>query len=67
MPRRPETHARMCEVLEAWESFDHEAMVADLVESAEWRDFSQCPSYHAPKGRLREHHAELSAWMGGER
>ena len=67
MPRRPETHARMREVLEAWESFDHEAMVADLVESAEWRDFSQCPSYHAPKGRLREHHAELSAWMGGER
>ena len=67
MPRRPETHARMGEVLEAWESFDHEAMVSDLVESVEWRDFSQCPSYHAPRGRLREHHAELSPWMGGER
>ncbi|OUO35503.1 tRNA uracil 4-sulfurtransferase ThiI [Olsenella sp. An290] len=67
MPRRPETHARLPEVLEAWESFDHEAMVADLVEHVEWRDFSQCPSYHAPRGGLREHHAELSAWRGGER
>lgn len=67
MPRRPETHARMRDVLEAWESFDHEAMVSDLVESAEWRDFAQCPSYRAPRGRLREHHNELSPWMGGER
>ena len=67
MPRRPETHARMREVLEAWESFDHEAMVEDLVKNVEWRDFSQCPSYHAPRGGLREHHTELSAWRGGER
>ena len=67
MPRRPETHARIEQVLEAWESFDHEAMVQDLVDHVEWRDFSQCPSYHAPKGGLREHHAELSPWMGGER
>ena len=27
MPRRPETHARMREVLSAWNSFDHEAML----------------------------------------
>lgn len=67
MPRRPETHARMREVLEAWESFDHEGMVADLVERVEWRDFPQCPSYHAPKGALREHHRELCAAQGGER
>ncbi len=59
MPRRPETHARMAQVLEAWESFDHEAMVADLVAAVEWRDFSQCPAYHAPAGALREHHREL--------
>ena len=67
MPRRPETHARMADVLAAWESFDHEGMVADLVESVEWRDFPQCPSYHAPKGALREHHRDLAPGSGGER
>ena len=67
MPRRPETHARMAEVLAAWESFDHEGMVADLVESVEWRDFSQCPSYHAPKGALRDHHHELMGRQTPER
>ena len=67
MPRRPETHARLRDVLEAWESFDHEGMVRDLVESVEWRDFSQCPSYHAPKGPLREHHRDLCAASGCER
>ncbi len=60
MPRRPETHARMDAILDAWDSFDHEAMVEDLVDHVEWRDFSQCPSYHAPKGSLREHHRDLS-------
>lgn len=67
MPRRPETHARLRQVLEAWESFDHEAMVEDLVANVEWRDFSQCPSYHAPKGALREHHRELLPFSGDER
>ena len=67
MPRRPETHARLRQVLEAWESFDHEAMVEDLVNNVEWRDFSQCPSYHAPKGPLREHHRDLAPASGGER
>ncbi|WP_455138371.1 tRNA uracil 4-sulfurtransferase ThiI [Thermophilibacter sp.] len=67
MPRRPETHARMDAVLAAWESFDHEAMIDDLVEHVEWRDFSQCPSYHAPKGRLREHHRELAPAGADER
>ncbi len=61
MPRRPETHARMEQVLEAWESFDHEAMVQGLVDAVEWRDFPQCPSYHAPKGPLWDHHRELAA------
>ena len=67
MPRRPETHARLAQVLEAWESFDHEGMVSDLVDHVEWRDFSQCPSYHAPKGVLREHHRELSCARAAER
>ncbi len=59
MPRRPETHARMDQVLAAWDSFDHAAMVDELVDNIEYRDFSQCPSYHAPKGRLRTFHSEL--------
>ncbi len=59
MPRRPETHARMEQVLEAWDSFDHVAMLEELVDNIEYKDFSQCPSYHAPKGRLRTHHSEL--------
>ena len=67
MPRRPETHARLTDVFEAWESFDHEAMVEELVDRVEWRDFSQCPSYRAPRGTLREHHRELSPFQGGER
>lgn len=67
MPRRPETHARLDRVLEAWESFDHEAMVEELLDGIEWRDYSQCPSYHAPKGRLREHHRELLPAESGER
>lgn len=67
MPRRPETHARMEQVLAAWESFDHETMVEDLVTSAEWRDFSQCPSYRAPKGSLSAHHRELAPAEDGER
>ena len=50
MPRRPETHARLREVLDAWESFDHEGMVADLVEHVEWRDFPAVPLLSRPQG-----------------
>ena len=67
MPRRPETHARMPEVLAAWESFDHEAMVEELVDRAEWRDYAQCPSYRAPRGRLSAHHRDLAPADAGER
>ena len=35
-------------------------MCNDLMEHLGLRDSSQCPSYHAPKGRLRAHHAELA-------
>ena len=59
MPKRPETHARMADIQSAWESFDHEGMIEDLLDHLEYRDYSQCPSYHAPKGRLRAHHNEL--------
>ena len=59
MPRRPETHARIREVHEAWETFDHEAMIEDLVASMEYRDFSQCPSYRPPK-QLPTRHPSLA-------
>ncbi len=58
MPRRPETHARMREVLSAWNSFDHKAMIDDLVAQVEYRDFNQCPSYRPPK-ELSRFHKEL--------
>lgn len=59
MPRRPETHARIREVHEAWETFDHEGMIDDLVSSAEYMDFSQCSSYKPPR-QLAMRHARLA-------
>ena len=59
MPRRPETHARIREVHEAWDTFDHEAMIEDLVANMEYRDFSQCPSYRPPK-QLPMRHSSLA-------
>ena len=59
MPRRPETHARMDEVHAAWDSFDHDAMIDELVEEAEYVDFDQCPSYRPPRG-LRARHSSLA-------
>lgn len=59
MPRRPETHARIREVHEAWDTFDHEAMIEDLVANMEYRDFSQCPSYRPPK-QLPTRHPSLA-------
>ena len=60
MPRRPETHARIEQVLEAWDAFDHDAMVDELVEHIEYVDFDACPAYKPPKS-LRARHNELRA------
>ena len=57
MPRRPETHAKLDEVHAAWEMFDHEAMIQQLVDAAEYIDFS-APTYKPPRC-MRERHAEL--------
>lgn len=65
MPRRPETHARLEAVHAAWDSFDHDAMIEELVENVEYRDFDQCPSYRAPK-RWRRHHRVLGPATGTE-
>lgn len=59
MPRRPETHAKMDEVHAAWDSFDHDAMIEDLVDHVEYMDFDQCPSYRPPR-KLRVRHVELA-------
>lgn len=58
MPRKPETHARLREVHEAWDSFDHDEMIEDLVRNVEYVDFDQCESYRPPKD-LRARHREL--------
>ena len=54
MPRRPETHAKLDEVHAAWEMFDHEAMIQQLVDAAEYIDFS-APTYKPPRC-MRERH-----------
>lgn len=58
MPRRPETHAKLDAVHEAWEFFDHEAMIEQLVAAAEYVDFD-APCYRAPRA-LAERHAALA-------
>lgn len=59
MPRRPETHAKLDEVHEAWESFDHAAMVEECIANLEYLDFDTCPSYKPPK-ELYKFHRELA-------
>lgn len=58
MPRRPETHAKLDAVHEAWELFDHEAMIEQLVAAAEYVDFD-APCYRAPRS-LAERHTVLA-------
>lgn len=58
MPRRPETHAKLDAVHEAWGLFDHEAMIEQLVAAAEYVDFD-APCYRAPRA-LAERHTVLA-------
>ncbi len=48
MPRNPETHARLSEVLDAWNALDHERMVQDALAALEWIDF-RSTGYRPPK------------------
>lgn len=57
MPRRPETHAKMDQVLEAWDSFDHDAMVEGLLNSVEYVDFDTCAAYRPPMRWSARHDA----------
>ena len=58
MPRSPETHVRLSEAHEVWDSFDHEAMLDEMMNLLEYRSFN-CPSYVAPK-QFHEIHPELA-------
>ena len=58
MPRSPETHVRLSEAHEVWDSFDHETMLDEMMDLLEYRSFN-CPSYVAPK-QFHEIHPELA-------
>ena len=58
MPRSPETHVRLSEAHKVWDSFDHEAMLDEMMDLLEYRSFN-CPSYVAPK-QFHEIHPELA-------
>ena len=58
MPRAPETHARLDAVREAWDAFDHDAMIEELVQNVEYVDFPS--SSYRPGRPVRECHDELA-------
>lgn len=58
MPRRPETHAKLDEVHEAWGMFDHESMVERLLDQVEYIDFEH--GCYKPPRFLRARHDELA-------
>ena len=65
MPRRPETHAKIDRVHEAWDMFDHDAMIDQLVEGIEYVDFD-APTYHAPRCMRAKHDALASRRHPGD-
>lgn len=58
MPRRPETHAKLDAVHEAWDSFDHAAMIDELFDHIEYIDYDSCYAYHSCSAK-RAYHREL--------
>lgn len=48
MPRNPETHARLEQVLDAERALDADRMVEDAVASMSWQDF-ECNRYRPPR------------------
>lgn len=64
MPRLPETHCSLRKAHEAWDSFDHEAMLGEMARGLEYRSFD-CPAYSAP--RLLPHpHQQLGGVEWGD-
>ena len=58
MPRTPETHCSLRKAHAAWEQFDHEAMLDEMMGLLEYRSFD-CPAYAAPRS-LPHVHRELA-------
>ena len=56
MPRRPETHAKLDQVHEAWDSFDHEGWIERLLKETEYVDFDSI-SYKPPRTLKKRHDA----------
>ena len=56
MPRRPETHAKLDQVHEAWDSFDHEGWIERLLKETEYVDFDS-NSYKPPRTLKTRHKA----------
>ena len=54
MPRSPETHCSMRKAHAAWDMFDHEAMLDEMMERLEYRSFD-CPAYMPPRSLHRTH------------
>lgn len=54
MPRSPETHCTLRKAHAAWDLFDHEAMLDEMMGLLEYRSFD-CPAYVAPRGWWRSH------------
>lgn len=65
MPRTPETHCSMEKAHAAWDMFDHDAMLDEMMGLLEYRSF-ECPSYKPPRS-LPDIHSELSGagWAAG--
>lgn len=57
MPRAPETHARLDAVHEAWDAFDHDAVIEQLLRDVEYIDFPS--SSYRPGKPVRARHEEL--------
>ena len=58
MPKKPETHAKPDAVHEAWDMFDHEAMIEELLDHVEYVDFDS--NNYKPPRALRERHEVLA-------
>ena len=54
MPRSPETHCTLRKAHAAWDLFDHEAMLDEMMGLLEYRSFD-CPAYTAPRAWWRPH------------
>lgn len=59
MPKNPETHAKMDMVHAVWDSFDHDAMIEELVDKLEYVDFYDCLAYKPP-AKLYWRHPQLA-------